>query len=222
MALCIFGVPTKNFAAEIAPMGNVLSRRPSIRDQMQRYEDEIETRQRQLVELQKAGSAMAFCIFALVVALGAALAAYIEDSYPVMVFLVAVLVFGATRVAARYLRGMRLRATEDALKSLRARQHALIKEYKKDNNFVFAKKIVDRYEDEESRESFFRQIQKKKRDAVDKLTDYVLATDPAKMNALICRSCGLHNGLLDPANRDIQFFYCYSCKARNDRVAGSP
>lgn len=200
-------------------MGGVLSKKLSIRDQMQKYEDEIAVRQKYLAELQKSRSFLSFYLFALLIAVVAALVAYLEDCYPGVIFVAAVSLFGGIRVAVLYVRGMRLRMAEETLRSLRAKQHALIKEYKKDNSFAFAKTIVDRYEEEENRDSFFKQVQKKKKDAVEKIADYVLANDPSKMNALICKSCGLHNGLLDPANRDIQFFYCYSCKTRNDRVA---
>lgn len=165
-------------------MGNLLSRKLSVRDQLQKYEEMIRTREDLLGQLRMKHSHLYFYLLALVVAMLAFVIASAEDYYPRSVLVI--VLFAGLRWLAAVVSSQRIRGLEQTIAELKKKQAALIKEYKKDNNFVFAKKIVDKFDEEESRESFFRQVQKKKKDTVEKIADLVLDNDPSKMNALIC------------------------------------
>ena len=198
-------------------MGNILPRKLSARDQLLKYEDEIRREETRLSGLQKGGFPFTFYSLSFLAVLLATLIAYMQESYPEVVSTLTLGILAILRFCIVCIRSLRLRTAERRLNSLREKHRGLVKEYKKDNNFAFAKKIIEQYDEEESRDSFFKQVQRKKKDAVEKISDYVLANDPSKMNALICHKCGLHNGLVDPASDSVKFFYCYSCKERNDR-----
>lgn len=167
-------------------MGNLLSRKLSVRDQLQKYEEMIRTREDLLGQLRMKHSHLYFYLLALVVAMLAFVIASAEDYYPRSVLALVIVLFAGLRWLAAVVSSQRIRGLEQTIAELKKKQAALIKEYKKDNNFVFAKKIVDKFDEEESRESFFRQVQKKKKDTVEKIADLVLDNDPSKMNALIC------------------------------------
>ncbi|KAI4292274.1 hypothetical protein PAPHI01_1565 [Pancytospora philotis] len=198
-------------------MGNILSRKLSTREQLQIYEKELETKEKRLMLLQKAPSLLKFILFTLALVVAAVTTAYYEGYSCWLMIIAALMCAVALRIAYNCVRAARIGALQKAVGALRKKQLQLVNEYKKDNNFAFAKQIVDRYDDEERRDSFFLQVQRKRKDAVEKIADYVLANDPSTMNALICSNCGLHNGLVDPANANLRFFYCYSCKAKNTR-----
>lgn len=95
----------------------------------------------------------------------------------------------------------------------------LIEQCKKDREFSVTKSIIERYEEEECRSTFFKQLQKKKQTTMDNVTDFILGKDPSKMNALICKKCGVHNGLVDPKNDEFKEFKCYNCECINTRKA---
>ncbi|ORD95040.1 hypothetical protein ECANGB1_1720 [Enterospora canceri] len=107
---------------------------------------------------------------------------------------------------------------EYKLKKLREEQKNCVKYAKEDVNFAKTRRLIEKYEDEKMKEAFFKTVVKRKHTNASKLADFILANDPNKMNALICKFCGQHNGLVDPRNPDITHFYCYDCKKRNDRV----
>lgn len=158
-----------------------------------------------------------FYIVAILLTLGVTAVAFFEDCYPLMVFIAVLCFFSLIKIAVGHVQVARVRATERVLTNLKNTLRMLVKEFKKDNNFVQAKSFIEKYDEEEKKESFFSHVQKRRRDPIEKIADYVLANDPSTMNALICKKCGLHNGLIDPANKDVRFFYCYSCKERNIR-----
>lgn len=198
-------------------MGNLLSRKLSVKDRIQKYEEAIRANEDLLGGLRMQRSYIYFYLFALLAAMLAFIVASAEDCYPRSILLLAIVLSAGLRWLLSYVNSRRIRGLELAVADLKKKQAALVKEYKKDNNFAFAKELVDKFDEEESRESFFRQVQKKKRDTVDKIADLVLGSDPTRMNALICGSCGLHNGLVDPERDNVRYFYCYSCKAKNER-----
>jgi hypothetical protein len=101
---------------------------------------------------------------------------------------------------------------------LKEERKKMVEKCKNDVNFSITKNLIEKYEDEEVRDTFFNQILKKKKSQIDLVTDFVLANDPTKSNALICVKCGIHNGLVDSKNEEFKVFYCFSCKYKNVRV----
>ncbi|KAI5170072.1 hypothetical protein PAEPH01_1226 [Pancytospora epiphaga] len=198
-------------------MGNILSRQLSIKEQLQKYDMILQTKEELLTQLRLKQSYSFLYLFGFTSAIIAFLIAFMEDFYPKCVFAFVIVTVAGLRWLFACMHLRKIANLGEEIKELRKKQSALVKEYKKDNNFAFAKKIVEKYEEDESRESFFKHVQKRKKDAVDKMADLILDNDPTKMNALICGSCGLHNGLIDPERDNIHYFYCYSCKAKNMR-----
>lgn len=111
-----------------------------------------------------------------------------------------------------------IRMLEYRLKKLKEEQKMFVSKAKTDIDFDNTRRLIEKYETKEHRDAFFTTIMDKKRGSFSKLADIILANDPSKMNALICRFCGQHNGLLDPLNSEIKYFYCYDCKKKNNRL----
>lgn len=115
-----------------------------------------------------------------------------------------------------------IRMEEYKLKKLKEEQKNFVKNAKEDVNFAKTRRLIEKYETEENKESFFNTVLNKKQTRGEKLANFILANDPNKMYALICNNCGLHNGLIDPLNKDVKFFYCYDCKHKNIRGENKP
>lgn len=211
-------------------MGNIISKKLSIKDKLLKLEEDIQKEIKLLDELRIRIGRKYMQIYAILFSIFIAITfgvfqmdntsinnTFMNGATIILICISAVfLVLLVAELFTSTINNIRIRRATIRLSKLKEKQKELIGIYKKDNNFAFAKTIIEKYEEEESRDSFFTQVQKKRKDVVEKISDYVLANDPSKMNALICNKCGLHNGLVDPAN-NIEYFYCYDCKARNDR-----
>jgi len=140
------------------------------------------------------------------------------EAYKEPLFFILAAFIGSLYFLYRWAVSYKIRRAEQKLKILKGSQKKIIDEYKREASYEHAKKLIEKYDNNESRETFFRQIQRKKRDATQKMADYILGNDPTKMNALICKGCGVHNGLVDPHNPDFPYYYCFNCNAKNERI----
>lgn len=107
---------------------------------------------------------------------------------------------------------------EYKLKKLKEEQKNFVQNAKEDVTFAKTRRLIEKYEIEKDRNDFFQTVLTKKQTRGDKIANMILANDPDKMYALICKYCGLHNGLIDPMNNEITCFYCYDCKKKNTRL----
>ncbi len=198
-------------------MGNIFSRKLSRKDKLLFYDKKISIAEEELSKLRLTTWSFSyffywFIFIALILIIVYEMDSNIYVSYPgVILFIISIHYF------LSWIKKKRIDRVIKKINDLKKKQTEIINEFKKENDFVTTKKIIEKYEDEESRDSFFKQIQLKKRDTLEKLADYVLDNDPTKLNALICIKCGVHNGLIDPANEKIEYFYCYNCKYKNIR-----
>lgn len=111
----------------------------------------------------------------------------------------------------------KIRNIEEKLKQLKNERKDLIEICKNDIEFATTKSLIDKYQELENKDSFFSQVIPRKKSGMDSVTDLIMGNDPEKMSALICIHCGMHNGLIDPMNNQVEHFFCYSCKHKNTR-----
>lgn len=198
-------------------MGNFLSRKTTIKNKLLKLEEKIAKTQEDLKTLQKhCGSYSYYLYLILLLSIISIILSFKEFTVYSSTFIV-IVIFVALHYFYSWLITKRIARTISKIEAYKKEQFELIKEYKRQIDFDSTKSIIDKREDEESRDSFFKQVQRNKRDTVERFADYVLDNDPRKLNALICKECGVHNGLIDPKNDKIPYFYCFECKFKNKR-----
>ncbi|ORD96206.1 hypothetical protein HERIO_1851 [Hepatospora eriocheir] len=106
---------------------------------------------------------------------------------------------------------------EYKLKNLREEQRKYVEMCKSEPSFRKKRELVEKFEEEEKKSSYFSNVKSKKYTGFDRFSGFILTPDPSKSNALICTACGEHNGLIDPKNSNVDYFHCYSCKYKNVR-----
>lgn len=198
-------------------MGNVLPKRLTTKDQLLKYEDDIVKLENRLAELRSRRLPLWYYVVSLFLSFLSVLVAVITSTNVLATLAACITLFSFIRILSLLLANRQIEGLQSQLKSLSTKQKELIGQLKRDNNFVATKHLIEKYDVEESKESFFQQVQKRKRNAIDKISDYILESDPSKANALICAKCGVHNGLVDPANSSFRYFHCYHCKEKNVR-----
>ncbi|KAI5151990.1 hypothetical protein ENBRE01_2484 [Enteropsectra breve] len=199
-------------------MGNVVSRKKTAKEQLFIYEEKILGIESYIMGIKRRGFASYFGAISIIIVSLSICIKLVWDEWPFLFSACFIALVVIAWIFRQSYTNWRLVSAEEQLKRLKEEQKSLIEELKKDKSFTKAKDLMDKYENLESRESFFSLIQKKKRAPVDRISDFILGNDPEKMNALICVHCGMHNGLLDPKNSPIKFYYCYSCNQRNSRA----
>lgn len=120
------------------------------------------------------------------------------------------------------LRQRRISKMEKTLESMKKERTTLVQLCKNDLEFKTTKNLIDKYESDESVSSYFSQVKPKRKSSMESISDFVLGSDPETSYALICKKCGMHNGLLDRENKNFKVFYCYSCKEKNIRHESKP
>lgn len=195
-------------------MGNLFSKRLSLKDKLIELEDSTIKTQYELSTLKRTTHLKSTLVFSSILVL----ALCYSFSYNLILCFILIALFEtiwifSIRIATRW----RIEGKERRLAEMNEIRKVLIEQCKKDTEFSVTKSIIERYEEEESRNTFFKQLQKKKQTTMDSVTDFVLGKDPSKMNALICKNCGIHNGLIDPKNEEFKEFRCYNCEYVNVR-----
>lgn len=199
-------------------MGNIFSKKLSAREQLFLLENEVTELEDAIKQLRKNKTGLTGWIFAFCITGIAAIFLNLWQSTFNGVLLV-VLGLAFVWLLTTGWRAWSLRRADSRLSVLRSKIRSLVELFRNDPSFVRAKTLIEKYEDAECRDSFFKRIQKKRRDSVEKLAEYVLGSDPSQMHALICVKCGMHNGLIDPGNKDFPWYYCYNCHTRNIRAS---
>lgn len=198
-------------------MGNIFSRRVSIKSRLLDLESEILKYSYELDTMKRTSPLRPTIIISLMIMPLAAYVVYVLGAGSVLIPVLLVVTFLLLYFLLDFVRSKRISSKEKRLNSMKIERKELIERCKNDIDFSVTKSLIEKYEDEESRASFFSQIQKKKRSHFDSATDFILGSDPSNLNALICKRCGVHNGLVDPKNEDIEVFYCYNCREKNIR-----
>lgn len=197
-------------------MGLVFSRKPTIKDRLLNLENEVIKNEYELNVLKRSSYYSTFFTSFLSIPIVSYFAYILEIPLIIALTLLFMTLSGVIYLL-RTVKRKKIEYKEKKLCALKQERKSLIEQCKNDVNFSVTKSIIERYEEEESRSTFFNQLKKKKKNALDSVTDFVLGSDPSSLNALICRNCGIHNGLIDPKNDDFAFFQCYSCNFRNER-----
>lgn len=198
-------------------MGNTFSRKQSLRDRLINLENAVLKQEYELSEL------LNYSVFYSTLWFGAffiplfCYLAYLSEIHYIFCLCFAFLFLILWYFICEIIHNRRKEFKKRKLELLKEERKLLIEKCKNDVDFSITKSLIDKYENEESRNTFFNQIQKKKRSSVISVSDFVLGNDPSNLNALICTRCGVHNGLIDPKNDDFQFYYCFNCKHKNIR-----
>ncbi|ELA41913.1 uncharacterized protein VICG_01097 [Vittaforma corneae ATCC 50505] len=200
-------------------MGSVFSRKLTIKDKLLNLENEVIKNEYELNVLKRQSyySTLFISFFSIPIA------SYFAYIFEIPLIIALALLFMALTgliYLLKTIKRKKIEYKEKKLSALKQERKSLIEQCKSDVNFSTTKSIIEKYEEEESRSTFFNQLKRKKRSALDSVTDFVLGSDPSNLNALICRKCGVHNGLIDPKNDDFAFFQCYNCDFRNERRGG--
>ncbi|KAL6121828.1 hypothetical protein NUSPORA_01199 [Nucleospora cyclopteri] len=196
-------------------MGFIFSKPKSPSERLFEYEEQILNTEANLINLRRNRVSIKTMLFGLILLVCSNLIFEIN----IMVSTAAgILLDVALYIFAMSIRGRSIRMSEYKLKKLKEEQKNFVQTCKEDIKFAKTRRLIEKYEADESRDIFFNTVIDRKKTGIDKFADLILANDPAKMNALICKCCGYHNGLIDPKNSDIKFFYCYNCKEKNERI----
>jgi hypothetical protein len=197
-------------------MGSVFSRKLTIKDKLLNLENEIIKQEYELNTLKRTGyfstiiTSLPFIPFI-------SYFVYIFEIPLIIAFGLSVMIVCITLYFLEAIKTKRIERKGTKLDILKQERRSLIEQCKSDVNFSMTKSLIEKYEEEEARSMFFNQLKKKKKDKIDKVTDFILGNDPSMLNALICKSCGAHNGLVDPKNDDFTYFICYNCNFKNER-----
>lgn len=201
-------------------MGNLFSKKESIKDKLISLENRILKEEYELSGFHLQSSLKStFNVGVLVIPLISTVCYFNGSSYPMLLCIPTFLIL-FYYMHEFYLKRRR-GSTEKALLQLKEERKLLIERCKSDTDFSIKRSLIDKYEEEENRNTFFDQIIKKKNRPMDSVSEFILGGDPSKMNALICVKCGVHNGMVDPKNDNFKDFHCYSCRHKNVRKEGS-
>lgn len=202
-------------------MGATFSRKLTIKDRLLQLESEVLTTEYELNKLKNASKNTLLIISILFVPL-AAYFSFILGFSVLLTTLPLVAILVGLYYISKVVRETQIRNKDRKLKNLQDERKTLIEKCKNDDNFSTTRSIIERYDDEQSRSTFFSQLKRKKKSAMDSVTDFVLGSDPSQLTALICRKCGVHNGMIDPKNDDFSVFQCYNCDFVNERKQKVP
>lgn len=198
-------------------MGNLFSKKESLKDQLINLENDVTKTEYELNELNLSSS---FYSTLWTAAFLIPIISYF--SYLLEIYLSSCFIFIGLFLAFYYLgHGFVLNKRKiwkkAKLEILREKRKSVVEKCKNDVNFSITKNLLEKYENEETRNTFFDQVLKRKKSHIESVSEFVLGSDPTRMHALICTKCGIHNGLVDPSNDDFNYYFCYSCKHKNVR-----
>ena len=199
-------------------MGNAFSRKLEPKERLFALEKEVDQLEKRVASLKKGGTPFFSTPNLLFVSFVIGTGAILWYDKPIGMAVLALGTIQFSWLISSLWRSFFLRKAVARLAKLHTELNSLVNMLRNDEVFARTRHLIDKYDDVECKESFFRRIKKKRLDSMEKLAEYVLGNDPSRMNALICKKCGLHNGLIDPENSDFPYFYCYSCNERNIRA----
>lgn len=197
-------------------MGAVFSKKLTIKDKLLNLENEIIKKEYELNTLKNTHYYSLLIVGSLLIPFISYFSYLLEVSIIIVIILVFFIIGGLFYIL-RIIKSKRIEYKERNLEVLKKERKSLIEQCKADLNFSMTKSLIEKYEEEESRSTFFNQLKKKKKNTFENVADFVLGNDPSNLNALICKNCGVHNGLIDPKNDDFKYFQCYSCSYKNKR-----
>lgn len=198
-------------------MGNVLSRRNTIKDKLLNLESDVIKSEYELNALKRA-SAVSKTMF--ITPILTAFIVYMSYVFEMSLFIALLMLFSFITsffYTIQFITDKRIERKEKMLSEMKKERKNLIEQCKNDINFSITKSLIEKYEEDEIRDTFFSQIKRKKKTVMDNVADFVLGNDPSRMLALICTQCGMHNGMVDQSNDVFNHFNCYNCGFRNER-----
>lgn len=210
-------------------MGNVFSKRNTLKDRLLSLENTINKNEYELSSLKLGGLLGSITKSFIISTTSILLLLYIFDllrllEFGISVFLICALICSLSILVYYYLNQSRAKLMlrkQKLIEEMKQERKNLIDLCKNDTSYSLTKSIIEKYDEDESRASYFNQVQRKQRSTLDSVSDFVFGTDPEFMNALICSKCGNHNGLIDPKNDNFKSFYCFHCKEKNIRKSNS-
>ncbi|KAF9764882.1 Endoplasmic reticulum junction formation protein lunapark-1 [Nosema granulosis] len=111
----------------------------------------------------------------------------------------------------------RIESSGQFLEELKEERKELVNRLKTDEDFMETVELVDKFEEDSTRQLHFSRIQQKSKGVLDTVTDVVLGGDPSKLYALICKECHYHNGMVPPSEYKQLAFVCYNCNTLNQK-----
>lgn len=206
-------------------MGNIFSKKQTLRDRLLNLENNINKIEYELSSLKIAGSFGNISYSLLFSTVIIVFISYLFDLFfyfdsklftfvlSIFIIIFSFFIFYFLKISRNNL----ILKKQKFLDEMKEERKKLIELCKNDVNFAVTKSLIDKYEEDEVRSNYFSQVQTKKRTKMDSFSNLVLGADPETMTALICVKCGNHNGLIDPKNDNFKVYYCYNCKAKNIR-----
>ncbi|KAM0672668.1 hypothetical protein CWI42_100160 [Ordospora colligata] len=202
-------------------MGTVFSRSDPLRQSLMKLEEQISRKEKKLkrIRILEGRLMMRSSVISIIVVAVCVLYSYAEEQSLLLVAVGSGFLCYSASYFVKYLYRMKIMRIETELEEMRDAQKEKIDMLKKEESFDAAKRLIDRYECESERRSYFEGVKQRKKRMMDSMADIVLGDDPGSMYALICKKCSYHNGLVHPSEYDLNEFYCYNCNELNTRNA---
>jgi hypothetical protein len=208
-------------------MGNVFSKKASLREILSTLDEKITETEVYLETLKRRQSAILTNVYvcSLPIASSIFAYAYLLDKGCILYLVMSVIPVLMIRFVIKLFFQRRINYNVRLLKTLKETQKKSIEELKKEPIYVETKKLVEKYEGRASGQrekgqggTLAKDISTKTRGLVDKMADLILGDDPSTMYALICEKCFSHNGLSHPLEYNLTKFCCFNCKHLNDKT----
>ncbi|TBT97382.1 putative zinc-ribbon metal-binding protein [Hamiltosporidium tvaerminnensis] len=212
-------------------MGNILSRKTSIRKILFTMEEKIKNTETYLKGLKQKKETSRKNFYYLTIYIGIPFIAYIYISNKnlflnLFIFLLS---FFVLRFILFQFFDRKINYNQKLLGTLKETQKKRIEELKKESLYLETKELVEKYDVKEIEKRNISQqnlqnitpvknICKTKRGIVDKFADFIIGEDPSSMYALICEKCFSHNGLSHPLEYNLMKFRCFNCEHLNDKT----
>ncbi|KAH9410805.1 putative integral membrane zinc-ribbon metal-binding protein [Ordospora pajunii] len=202
-------------------MGTVFSRSDPLRQSLMKLEEQISRKEKKLkgIRISQGRLMMRSGVVSIAVVATCVLYSYAEEQSLLLVAVGSGFMCYSVSYFAKCLYRMRAMRIEAELEEMRDAQKEKIDMLKNDKSFEATKRLIDKYESESERRSYFEGVKQRKKRMIDSVADIVLGDDPGTMYALICKKCRYHNGLVHPSEYDLNEFYCYNCNELNIRSA---
>lgn len=197
-------------------MGNIFSRKLSLREQLFNLDERIEKRSQKVDHLRKQKSYYSFVIgviYLLLVPFTAVLLHFYEFSF---FFLgLPIVSFVLTQTTLYLVFSKFIDYNENLLKKMKKTQLEQIEQLKRDVDYIETLKIVQKYDKSAKKKPTSTESIISTQSMADKLTNIILGDNPQQMCALICEKCFAHNGLVFPNQFFNRKFKCISCGILN-------
>ncbi|ELQ75691.1 putative membrane protein [Trachipleistophora hominis] len=198
-------------------MGNIFSKKLSLREQLFNLDERIEKRSQKIYYLRKQKSYYSFVvgiIYLFLLPLSAVFLHFYEFSFLFLGLPILSFVLIQTTVYLVFTKFIDY--NENLLKRMKKTQLEQIEQLKRDVDYIETLKIVQKYDKTaKTKKQSSAESVVSTQSLADKLTNIILGDNPQQMCALICEKCFAHNGLVFPIQFFNRKFKCISCGTLN-------